>query len=202
MICVGSNLGSMMGATWQTTPLWIENVHTADNIRPLCRPAIQPTRFQSTMTRAFWGRRWLFACKCCLCQQKCRQMQLTFHHYTRKDTNSQNSCGGFKAGTQLQVYPLLQESRARPLPDYIPQVIEQDYTEACRIRDLSPKASATLARRCLQGMIRDFCGISKKRLVLRRNRRSWRSGSCRKSAARGYFQADTLEAIDHVRKLG
>ena len=50
------------------------------------------------------------------------------------------------------------------LPDYIPEPIKSDYYEACRIRDLSPKASATLARRCLQGMIRDYWKISKARL--------------------------------------
>jgi hypothetical protein len=49
-----------------------------------------------------------------------------------------------------------------PLPDYIPEQIKDDYYEACSILNLSPKASATLARRCLQGMIRDFWGITKK----------------------------------------
>lgn len=64
----------------------------------------------------------------------------------------------------LYKWQLLPESEARVLPDYIPLPIQEDYHEACRIRDLSPKASATLARRCLQGMIRDFWGISKDRL--------------------------------------
>jgi hypothetical protein len=66
--------------------------------------------------------------------------------------------------TAIQSWQLLPESEAKVLPDYIPQQIRQDYYEACRIRDLSPKASATLARRCLQGMIRDFWGIKKTRL--------------------------------------
>lgn len=61
----------------------------------------------------------------------------------------------------LKTWNLLPESEARVLPDYIPEPIQEDYYEACRIRDLSPKASATLSRRCLQGMIRDFHGISK-----------------------------------------
>lgn len=67
-------------------------------------------------------------------------------------------------GTIHQTWQLLPESEAKVLPDYIPVPIQEDYYEACRIRDLSPKASATLARRCLQGMIRDFWGISKPRL--------------------------------------
>lgn len=56
-------------------------------------------------------------------------------------------------------------SLAKVYPDYIPQTIRSDYEEAHAILNLSPKASATLSRRCLQGMIRDFWGISKARLV-------------------------------------
>jgi len=52
----------------------------------------------------------------------------------------------------------------RPYPEYIPAHIRQDYQEACAVKDLSPKASATLSRRCLQGMIRDFWGIRKPNL--------------------------------------
>lgn len=51
------------------------------------------------------------------------------------------------------------------LPDYIPEAIRTDYVEACSILDASPKASATLSRRCLQGMIRDFWGVKAKNLA-------------------------------------
>lgn len=61
--------------------------------------------------------------------------------------------------------PVRPNSEARQFPDYIPKPIRQDYEEACSIVTLSPKASATLARRCLQGMIRDFWGIQKNRLI-------------------------------------
>jgi hypothetical protein len=57
------------------------------------------------------------------------------------------------------------ESEAKPFPDYIPAQLRADYSEACLIKHKSPKASATLSRRCLQGMIRDFWGITKARLV-------------------------------------
>lgn len=53
-------------------------------------------------------------------------------------------------------YPRVNNQRAKDYPAYIPQGILTDYQEACAIVELSPKASATLARRCLQGMIRDF----------------------------------------------
>lgn len=59
----------------------------------------------------------------------------------------------------LGSWQLLPDSSAKPQPNYIPKQIVDDYTEACRIKRLSPKASATLARRCLQGMIRDFWDI-------------------------------------------
>jgi len=75
-----------------------------------------------------------------------------------------NRFGDEISNSSLQEWQLLPESEARVLPDYVPVPIRQDYYEACRIRDLSPKASATLARRCLQGMIRDFWGTKKARL--------------------------------------
>lgn len=62
-------------------------------------------------------------------------------------------------GEPLVSVRLLPPSYARPIPDYVPGPIRQDYTEACAIVDLSPKASATLARRALQGIIREFHGI-------------------------------------------
>jgi hypothetical protein len=54
---------------------------------------------------------------------------------------------------------------AKQFPSYVPAPILQDYNEACQIVDLSPKAAATLSRRCLQGMIRDFHGIVKYKLA-------------------------------------
>lgn len=46
------------------------------------------------------------------------------------------------------------------VPDYVPAAIRTDYQEACTILQDSPRAAATLCRRCLQGMIRDAWGIS------------------------------------------
>lgn len=61
--------------------------------------------------------------------------------------------------------PLIPISHAKQFPEYVPLAIRQDYEEAYAILNLSPKASATISRRCLQGMIRDFWNISKSRLV-------------------------------------
>ncbi|HXC44108.1 MAG TPA: DUF4145 domain-containing protein [Candidatus Dormibacteraeota bacterium] len=58
------------------------------------------------------------------------------------------------------------------------------------IRDLSPKASATLSRRCLQGIIRGFWGVSKARLV------------DEIEAIKDKTDPLTWNAIDAVRKIG
>ena len=71
--------------------------------------------------------------------------------------------GYWSAASTLQTWRLVPESTARSFPDYILLAIRQDYEESCRIRDASPKASATLSRRSLQGMIRDFWNIQGKR---------------------------------------
>lgn len=60
---------------------------------------------------------------------------------------------------------VIPSSSAKNFPGYVPQQILSDYQEAHLISELSPKASATLSRRCLQGMIRDFWGISRSRLI-------------------------------------
>jgi hypothetical protein len=94
---------------------------------------------------------------------------------------------------------LLPQSSAKHQPDYIPAVIRSDYLEACAIRDLSPKASATLARRCLQGMIRDFCGISKARLI---DEITALKAEIAENKAPAGVDAESIEAIDAVRKIG
>lgn len=81
-------------------------------------------------------------------------------------------------------------SLAKVYPDYIPQAIRSDYEEAHAILNLSPKASATLSRRCLQGMIRDFWGISKARLVDEID------------ALKEYVDPSTKNVLDALRKLG
>lgn len=82
------------------------------------------------------------------------------------------------------------ESLSKPQPDYIPRQLRDDYFEACRIRNLSPKAAATLARRCLQGIIRDFWKIKKRRLV------------DEIQALKEDVDDSLWQAIDAVRKVG
>ncbi len=65
----------------------------------------------------------------------------------------------------IRKWTLLPDTVANVYPEYIPKALRQDYQEAYSILELSPKASATLSRRCLQGMIRNFWGVKKGRLV-------------------------------------
>lgn len=81
-------------------------------------------------------------------------------------------------------------STATQFPDYIPKAIRQDYEEACSIVDLSPKASATLSRRCLQGMIRDFWGIKESNLAKAIEK------------LEGKIPAPQWRVIDGVRRIG
>jgi len=89
-----------------------------------------------------------------------------------------------------QFWNLIPPSNAKVFPSYIPRAIIQDYEEACLIVDKSPKASATLARRCLQGMIRDFWEVKKGRLV------------DEIEAIKEKVEPDVWDAIDVVRKVG
>jgi hypothetical protein len=117
--------------------------------------------------------------------EECKKLLLTV-----RLTNSINIHGNPKESTLIKKWNLLPESEAKVLPDYIPQVIAEDYYEACRIRDLSPKASATLSRRCLQGMIRDFHGIVKDTLYNEIKE------------LEGKVEQDVWESIDAVREVG
>lgn len=81
-------------------------------------------------------------------------------------------------------------ANAVDLPEYIPAAIRSDYLEAIAIVDLSPKASATLARRCLQGMIHDFWEIREKNL------------NAEITTLQGKIPAAQWSAIDALRKIG
>ena len=81
----------------------------------------------------------------------CKKLELTVRLVETKWNNHQHI-----VGKTIQRWRLLPESSAKPQPDYIPEALRDCYLEACRIASLSARASATLSRRCLQGMIRDF----------------------------------------------
>lgn len=95
---------------------------------------------------------------------------------------------------------LLPQGFAKPQPEYIPETIRQDYLEACLIRDLSPKASATLARRCIQTMIRDFAKLPD-RPNLHQEIDALRKAVDDGTAPREVSMA-SVKAIEHVKNIG
>ncbi len=128
-----------------------------------------------------------FTIFCVVCPNKeCRRFTLdvTMKEFTK------NQMGMIVKGKEIRRWNLIPSARMKQLPKYVPQPIVQDYEEACLIVELSPKASATLARRCLQGMIRDFWGITKAKL------------SQEIDAIQGKVDPLTWEAIDGTRKVG
>lgn len=79
---------------------------------------------------------------------------------------------------------------AKVFPNYVPAAIHNDYLEASSILQHSPKAAATLARRCLQGMIHDYWGIKEKNL------------NAEITMLKGKIPTSQWNAIDALRKLG
>lgn len=94
------------------------------------------------------------------------------------------------AKNKIDDWQLLPASNAKPYPDYIPEPIRKDYTEACLVKNLSANAAATLARRCLQGMVRDFHEIERSSLQKEFE------------AIKDKVEHRVWKAIDEVRKLG
>lgn len=93
----------------------------------------------------------------------------------------------FKDSQQIDLVPRVV---MKHYPDYIPQQIRQDYEEANLILEASPKAAATLLRRCLQGMIRDFWRIKEKNLY------------AAITAIQNMVTPPQWMALDGLRKLG
>jgi len=119
----------------------------------------------------------------------CNKYKLSSYLFpTKHEFNGQNWV--WEDGELLQHWDLIPQSNAKVFPNYIPKPIIEDYNEACSIKNLSPKASATLARRCLQGMIRDFWGISKGRLIDEIN------------SLEDKIDELTWKSIDATRKIG
>lgn len=99
--------------------------------------------------------------------------------------------GRYKPKDLIQEWNLVPQSRCRVFPGYIPQQLREDYNEACAILNFSPKASATLSRRCLQGMIRDFWNIIDKRTLKQEI-----------DAIQDRIEPEVWDAIEAVRKVG
>lgn len=109
---------------------------------------------------------------------------------TLNQTIYSNIPSGGSTKKRLHHWSLLPESIAKAFPDYIPIQIINDYNEACLIQFKSPKASATLSRICLQGIIRDFWRVKEKNLFEEIN------------AIQDKVAIEVWDAINAVRLIG
>jgi hypothetical protein len=117
---------------------------------------------------------------------KCREY--TIQAFLKKAISTRH--GTTLSSEQIMQWNIKPNSFAKEHPNYVPKVIVSDYKEACLIKDLSPKASATLSRRCLQGIIRDYWKVKAGKLVDEIEQISEK------------IDPLTWEAIDSVRKVG
>lgn len=94
--------------------------------------------------------------------QECKKPTLEVYIHNWDYDRLNNAKLKFPPVSERRLLPL---SDSRAFPEYVPESIREDYEEACLIRDLSPKSAATLARRALQGILRDFYKAKQGRLV-------------------------------------
>lgn len=92
---------------------------------------------------------------------------------------------------ELYIRRLFPISNSKEYPDYIPEPIRMDYKEAALIAELSPKASATLARRCLQGMLLDKWKVNKDKSLYNQI-----------DEIKGKIPQKNFSAISVIRKVG
>ena len=123
----------------------------------------------------------------------CEEPTLTTSFWANGKRSNAKGLTYWGAKNKLYEWPLLPRSLAKPMPEYIPEEIRKNYEEACLIQNDSPKASAAMSRRCLQGIVRDFWDIpSQKRGNL---------GSEIKFIE-DKIDNDTFESIKAVREVG
>jgi len=81
---------------------------------------------------------------------------------------------------------------ARVKIDGIPPELADDYEQACAVLDASPAASAALARRCLQGLIRNHFKIKGERLY----------DEIKEVAGLKTLPPYLAEGLDRIREIG
>ncbi len=125
---------------------------------------------------------------------KCKKLTLSVDLFKGKKDPYEITNTGIK----MNSWNLIPDSHAKPYPtSIVPLAIYMDYAEACRIMNLSPKSSATLSRRCIQGMIRDFWSVAKPESY----KGHW-SLINEINSIKNKIDPDIWTAIDAVRKIG
>lgn len=122
---------------------------------------------------------------------ECRQFTL---EVSLTDTIVEGGARRALLNSRFHHWRLIPWGAARAFPAYVPQAVRDDYAEACAIKDLSPKAAATLARRAVQGIVRDYWKIVRSTLNAELIELSTRVGTD--------ITQETWDSIDAVRSVG
>jgi hypothetical protein len=101
----------------------------------------------------------------------------------------QNPHGAVVAVDEPIIFP---QHRIRPIPQEVTGEFRQDFSEACAVLDLSPKASAALSRRLLQHILRERAGVKEKTL----------EKEIEKVVEQGHLPTDLAEDLDALRQVG
>lgn len=136
---------------------------------------------------------------------KCPHCAVEFHdHWTKGSLGATywlyryTSCPSCKNMTVFLGTPMSREflvwprgATRGPVPKEVPEEITQDYREATEVLSISPKASAALARRCLQNVLRGN-GIKERDL----------SKEIDSFTTRPDIPSDLKETVDAIRNFG
>ena len=95
----------------------------------------------------------------------------------------------------FESWNLLPVSSSKPLPDCVPESVRKDYEEACSTKDPSPKSAATLARRCIQVILRDF--FNEKANTIKEQ-----MDNLKNVTNNPYLSPSLLQAFEMIRKFG
>ena len=135
-----------------------------------------------------WGMRY---CKCPNCKKIVIQLGRRI-----EEKVGPKECAINKPNSRPEMYDwILVKPKAisrTPLPPEIPEKFADDYKEACLTIADSPKASAALSRRCLQNLLREKAGTTKKDLV----------DQIQEVIDLKQLPSYLLEALDAVRNIG
>lgn len=91
----------------------------------------------------------------------CRELTVHVTIGPLRSTHSSHTGTTYSIDRENAVYErqLIPEGKLLQLPDDVPEEIRITYKEAVAVAEISGRAGAAMARRCLQGVVRDFFQI-------------------------------------------
>ena len=98
----------------------------------------------------------------------------------------------------IKSWRLLPDSIAKNQPNCIPKYIRTEYEKACKIVHDDPGASVVRSRRCIEGMLKDFCNIKENNIAKAIDKLKTK---VRENKIPEVTE-ESIEEIDTIRKMG